>query len=73
MISGIDTIGSFPRVSIAAIAQRMRFEENRAEIRNALGPDIAAAAAARGAAMSYEQILEYLLATIDRLAENDDG
>ena len=72
VLAGIETIGSFPRVSIATIAQRLRFEENRAEIRNTLGPDVAAAAAARGAAMSYEQILENLLATIDRLAENND-
>ena len=72
VISGVETIGSFPR-SVSPSWRNGPGSRRTAPRSGTRSDRTRRRRRPRVRAMSYEQILEYLLVTIDRLAENDDA
>jgi predicted ATPase len=67
MLAGCGTLGPLAAVNLMAPLQRMGFGEAMVRLRERLGEDAYEAAARRGATMSQDEIVELILATIDRL------
>jgi tetratricopeptide (TPR) repeat protein len=68
IITGIRSAETFgPAMASLALAARVRYDASIAEVRAALGDEAFDAAAARGAAMSADEALTYLLAELQRV------